>query len=1192
MKLRTFKIWLILLPLILLLGVILFIQSTNNQKELESQLMRSVNASRNDAVRALDDYYSQVDSYFLRKGYSFFDTDPVMKTMASRLVGIFKASDPEYSNLSFAKPEKPSELILTDEGLKKISFELSLNASQVNDFSQQGLRMSLGAKNNIFQAEESQAYMDLNIPFEALFRKQESNRQFDLLVITDDSGKIVYPTTSKGVSLLSPKPILDDSLSTRSGSYIEQINFSNREYKSFIAPLNLENLNLYVVGMFEEGQFQKVGLRVNFLTLAILIFILIVLLSSIPILSILNLSKGDRLSQAKVINVGISLVGLALVMGFASSFFRNLPVSRDFLGSIVNDVAITFQKGITSQAATLSEKDANTNSIPKSEIVNEYLLITLCPNDNPVHLIEKFVFNGDKIDPVDFSQAETKSFIDISDREYANYYSSSNDESKTYLGAHYSRGSGGLESVISSKINDGYLKAITFNFSEVINAFYPQSASSLSSDYRFLLFKENGKILFKSEKIDIPISYLNEGLNEIKWTQLQSILRSNSDLNLNQELEIDLYLNGYQYTGILKLIDSEKFDEKVWMVFLVNENLTHVFSSLTSLESFSFLGIYFIFLFVILVVQRLSIQSISDKGFKVFLYNWLKPSDQNSLKMVYLSITMLFLGLGITIIFYLVEINHLAFVTFCCFCAVLVALLNYLINFLISGESILTKLKSVDTAQIPIFLMGILLVSLSLLGVTVFNAPSWIFIGFFLINIALAALWTLVQKRWQKGIISGTRVLPFYLAIWFIVIGFLPGYMIQSKVQLFEAEIWKNEVIANEEDSPIQFQEYEKFRRKMLGGVSDLFDRQIQSFIAPNAFTFGEKLNQGIKPMPKLPGIVAVLVGILLAAIGFIFFIRIIQDSIFFRFGNQMSSLGSIPKHQLSFYTCLDSDVLDSKLQDAIMVNMLADPNLEELKSIQWNRTYYLKNFHTQENYVNSIFLIQELKSHIVAKNCKLVISSGMNWKEIFALLKEERDRVAFSEVFSDFYFDFAPLKPENSESNESLANESLFQKLRNRKSFYANIWSELNFEEKLACHSFAVEGFFNPAQQDTLSSLKQKGVVIPKKEDKSSLKSGSNSWREWQLFSPMFRKYILVHVTEDELKKFKRFEKRLGNSNLIQISTVSFVLICFALIGIFDRNFFNEAYAYLTGSIGLLGSLYALLNQGLVGLKFGKSES
>lgn len=65
---KTVKIWLVLLPVILIIGVVLYMQSYKNQQELENQLTRSVEASKNDIVRALEDYYTRVQAHFVRVG--------------------------------------------------------------------------------------------------------------------------------------------------------------------------------------------------------------------------------------------------------------------------------------------------------------------------------------------------------------------------------------------------------------------------------------------------------------------------------------------------------------------------------------------------------------------------------------------------------------------------------------------------------------------------------------------------------------------------------------------------------------------------------------------------------------------------------------------------------------------------------------------------------------------------------------------------------------------------------------------------------------------------------------------------------------------------------------------------------------------------------------------------------------------
>jgi hypothetical protein len=92
-------------------------------------------------------------------------------------------------------------------------------------------------------------------------------------------------------------------------------------------------------------------------------------------------------------------------------------------------------------------------------------------------------------------------------------------------------------------------------------------------------------------------------------------------------------------------------------------------------------------------------------------------------------------------------------------------------------------------------------------------------------------------------------------------------------------------------------------------------------------------------------------------------------------------------------------------------------------------------------------------------------------------------------------------------------------------------------------------------------------------------------------LFSAVFRKYILDSSTDEKSKSFESFKKANGNAATIQVSAISFMLICLALIGIFDKIFFNEAYAHSTGSLGILGALYILINRGLCTFKFGKTK-
>src|SRR5690606_29671342 len=187
-------------------------------------------------------------------------------------------------------------------------------------------------------------------------------------------------------------------------------------------------------------------------------------------------------------------------------------------------------------------------------------------------------------------------------------------------------------------------------------------------------------------------------------------------------------------------------------------------------------------------------------------------------------------------------------------------------------------------------------------------------------------------------------------------------------------------------------------------------------------------------------------------------------------------------------------------------------------------------------------------------KDATVIITSGQPWKELFNKVSDPTNKLAYSELFSEFNFHTYPIlrKP----SHFWLDEEQIMDELRREKAYYINLWLELSFDERMVCYSFAQEGFFNISRNDTLIELAEKGIIHPKLEE-ISLKHSQHTWHDWEFFSPVFRKLVLTETSQLEKRAFKDFEQKNGNKKTIQISIVSFVLICIALIGIFDKNFF-----------------------------------
>ncbi|SHO62254.1 hypothetical protein [Algoriphagus zhangzhouensis] len=1170
MRLKTLKVWLFLLPIIGIIGVFLFVQSNKNISELEEQHLRSVEAIRNDILLALPDYYSRVEGYILREAFAM-DPDSTFQINASGIRDLLKGFEPDIQSIRFGTLDNPTTEKISLEGnrLTVSDLTLAIPVSTIQQINNLAFYEKFEAQSISFPET---LIVTISFDIGLLLRKQENNKIFDKFFLTDQDGNVIYPNSDFGQEIFKPHVIRQDSVGKiHSGVYFEEVEYSGNQNRFYVAPIPLENLQLFAVGTINQNHFLKVGLRLNFKLLSTLIFFLILLIASVPILGILNLSKGDNLTQTKVLQLGISLMGLTLILGFAISFFKNQP------DPVENSIAQQ-----TQIEEDLNNKLVNYNSALSDWNNNEKVLL-------PFNEFILFESNGlaktiiFKHDSLTFNFNKEKSPVDLRTRAYFTYFNSGTSGKNHFLNSHYSRGNGELESVISMLNKDGDVTAVTFGLN---------SLEKLKDQYRYLVIKEDGTILHKSDKITSPISNLKEGVNANSWVEIETLMKKNRDESQHKAIEVPLYLIGNHYTGVLSQISGQKFDQPIWLFFLVNHNVAHVFSSLTSLEAIILLAFYFLSLIFNLILQKFSKDLTTDFGFKIFFFDWLKPTKNNLHKLQYLSVAyFLFAGLLLAI-YYLEKLNHIQLVATLVFSSSLISFIN------LATSKLSKKETEANQPLIPPYSLPTLVYSV-LLGVIFVKYDLVSSITALILQFASALIiliWVLKVrgKDLVKNLIAPNQALPTFLISWFLVIGFIPGYLIQSKTQLFESQIWDGRNQIDDKLQTTRFKEYEEARRSLMVALTDPFDPKIKEFIAPDQKSF-EAAWAGSAGNLRLDWnllYLALILGLLASLIYYL------QKIIFFSFEEEYED-DFESSEQLLYICSIDS----SHLEEIVgKVFSQIDENLETIdfliETLDWQfkldetkDVYILKNYHCLADPLDSIPILERL--HDLEK--KIWICSGKQWKDIFSKIKDPLDKVRFSETFSDFSFKSLAIKNEPILKDTSEEKtEVLLKSLRHKKAFYTNMWTEMSFEEKMVAYAYAKEGFFNINRKEVMIGLAQKGILVQKSaeyEPKRKTKNDS-SWKEWRLFSPVFRKYVLDHSTEEEKEAFKRYEKKNGNSNSIQISLISFVLICFALIGIFDKNFFSEAYTYLTGSLGLLGSLYALLDRGLGSLKFGKNSS
>jgi hypothetical protein len=1203
MKLKTLKIWLFLIPIVGILGIVLFVQSNKNQEELEAQNIRSISAIAQDIKRALPDFYARVDAFFIRKGYADFATDPLIKqesiTIANRIDFNLDYQNARFENKSAVKE---GDLTLQRGRLVKKNLLIKLSAE---DFTNWNILLANQLKINSPKDKltEPVLVMDLNIDIKDLLRKQENNKIFERFLITDNQGVGIYPEPYQGLQVFSPNTSRIDSLgNTISGISVNQLIFSSEKNRSYISPLPLENLDLYVIGMVKESNFEKVALRINFDLISALLLFLFLLIASIPLLGIINLSKGDNLTQNKVVQSGISLMGLFLVIGFTVSSYKNQPNQID---QRTYDLSESIRKSVYDslklKRENLSKWDSSSTYKSNFSAFNELISF------NKLGFADLMYYVNSKKEQTIVNYNGQKSAIDLSDRGYFKYFDKNNDTIKVYIQSHHSRGSGLLETVISKNFRNSEnkelrVKAITFNLE--VSKKNGKDNSDISQDHRFLIFKKNGGAVYISKKIASPINTIQESLSEEKWKEISSLIGNNA-ADSDRNLEVPIYLNGNQYIGLIQRVDSQssndlEFDEPIWQILLVNQNITNVFTSLASFEAVMLMGIYFLFLIISLGINLITRESTDEFGFKTFIYQGIKPLADHLNRLQYLSVVYLIVFLVLMLLYAGAGINHLEFLCIVIFGSTLVSLIN------LTTQIDPSVWKTPRQLSLSFYCsLGFVIIQFIVMN----NIFSWSLVSYFLGAILVALVICLFWFLWQykKDLlfrrISAKYTLTCYLSTWFLVIGFLPGYMIHSKTFDFEKRIWEKQEIEKKVKgiNDYAFTKYESARRAMMFTLSDPFDQRIIDFIAPNQKLLQRQL-AGVKEKISMPYFLSILVFLIILSL----LIHWIQTKIFFELKGNWNGQNEIDLNKNLLFLCSTNsmnidEVIDEKLtKESVYPEQLLEfdmlQGMGDLSKLEIDPAVlyiHIKNFHCLKDpldIIKIIFFLRVERENTV----KIIIGSGKSWKDTANTILDERERMRFSETFSDFHFILLQLKVS---SKEAFAERDiiypkdyndLMLKQKSRKAYLYNLWTELNFDEKMTCYSFAQEGFFNIARKDVLIELAQKGIIVPV-QNFTKIKG---DWDDWELFSAVFRKYILDSSTDEEIKSFQAYEKINGNATTIQVSAISFVLICIALIGIFDKNFFNEAYAYATGSLGILGTLYTVINRGLSTFKFGKTES
>jgi hypothetical protein len=1301
MKFKDLKVWIFIFGMMLLVGAYLYQHSKTNQQQLDAQGIKAIYLAKNNFVEALYNYHTQLEGYLSRNFYKW--TSGETNSPASQLVGLLDrapkfviekigykpGSKKKLNPLANAEVELlkyDSSFFLQIKGFRYFLEEMNMEGNEVDKGLLDSISKNWQLDISKDPADVKKGHFEIDHTV-SIYHLLENNIQsffFDDLFVLDGSGRVMYPGHSAGLPLLSADD-LDDPNSFGESSL--DLKIAEKDYKGFISPAFIGDKTLYLLGIKESAQFDRVALRINFNLLSTFLTVLLLVFVSIPIISIFNLSDGDILTKGRIYGLGLSLIVVMVVLGF--SFFSLLQNYRTF-GSSEEDIEGLkgiFNNEIMALKTDLDQYGNTENDEPGSfggqnGKVNEFLEF-----DRDGRIISMAI--PDELGKLDTINFQDFPFISISERDYVKALPKA--DSSYFISAHFSKSTGNLEGVISKRLGENG-KAVTFGLD--------QMAPMISRNQRYFIFKSDGKVLLKSEKVNIPINYLQEGVGQDRWDEIQTLIKNNSGSPIQRVWEIPIYVNGHEYEALLSFIPYTFLDEGIWLLYLEDKNLQHALHSLASLEA---IAVFIPYLFVLVLLSVFTLMAKKSSiylAFEPFSFHWYSPSPQKRNRFLWLNYILAFDILLYLFVYLVIPLCIFKIYIWAALFAIQAGTCNFLMlyakgsgyfrnninNFLIIvlvlwlGFAAFLVYFSISSVPFP-YLVLTILVLIFMLGLKI--------LCFYLSNInRLPSLVpeVLAKNRllnawhgrltifWNKltQVQVDKRVYAMNFLLWLMIIGFLPGYFIHRQIFNQEKFIWDNtnnfsdqECDLLKPDSGLYFElimAHEKFRRTNFGLFTNQEDEKVKTLIAPprklfissfclpsNLELFSRAGSQSLGFGDALKKNLLVWIVLLVILIWLFNMIMRLSNKIYlidYHFAYEENKLPKMTKMQKSsFVIGLDAEKSKSWIMDQFgMAHGEILPIEVKLGKVKMpelmpsHKAVILENIHCMENVDALLETMLAFREKYHNERVLLFVSSGRPLPELIKTNISKQQKLLITEIFSGFLFQFVSLEYQNprlslpyldkewenldqleqiahKEKIESVlfndekiselvddfsygpnaistaamitqdvARDPLDQPLsqerfekciltlqRFNKAYYMNIWAELSIKERKMVYNYAKEGFINFFNKETMTALVQKGVLKINSDNDGLV-----------LFSKSFRNFVCLFVSEEELSLFKQDERKSGNAKMIQAAAFSFVFISIGLISFYDPNILNETSAYISGFIGLAGTIYSLIVKGL----------
>ena len=273
MKFKDIWVWIFIFGLISLVAVYLYQQSKTNLQQLEYQSVKAINLAKRSLLENYYSYNVQLEGFLARNFFKLIDNDP--GSPASRMVEIVdKERKFDISKIqAVSMSGKPSAHMnpLSVHVIRKDTVNYFVIQGQLFDFSKYGSQASSGEGVKELtdqllgeitwefvgtEGDESPSglfQIDHIVPIDELMKHNFQTQFFDELYVLNDSGTVLWPGDSEGITLLTPEEAAPevtekDVTLTNKGQSKVKLLIATVPYEGFVAPFTLGDKSFFFSG--------------------------------------------------------------------------------------------------------------------------------------------------------------------------------------------------------------------------------------------------------------------------------------------------------------------------------------------------------------------------------------------------------------------------------------------------------------------------------------------------------------------------------------------------------------------------------------------------------------------------------------------------------------------------------------------------------------------------------------------------------------------------------------------------------------------------------------------------------------------------------------------------------------------------------------------------------------------------------